>query len=57
MKKTKVYYAPLCEVRKTRVRMSILAGSDKAINGVSGGKTNVPSMPWESGARIRTFMD
>ena len=54
---TKIYSAPQCEVRKTRVRMSILAGSDNAINGVSGGKTNVPSMPWESGARIRTFMD
>ena len=57
MKTTKTYSAPCTEVRKTRVRMSILAGSDNAINGVSGGNTTVPSMPWDNGARIRTFME
>lgn len=57
MNKNNVYLAPCTEVRKTRVRMSILAGSDNAINGVSGGNTTVPSMPWDNGARIRTFME
>lgn len=57
MNKGKTYSAPRTKVRNTRVRMSILAGSDNAINGVSGGNTTVPSMPWDNGARIRTFME
>ena len=35
---TKTYSAPLCEVRKTRVRMSILAGSNNTSNQVVTGR-------------------
>ena len=57
MKTTKTYSAPRTEVRKTRVRMSILAGSDKAINGVSKGDVSVSDMPWDNGARARVSID
>ena len=52
---TKTYSAPLCEVRKTRVRMSILAGStadSRAYNGTTNGKATVPDMPIEARGRL-----
>ncbi|MBO4663002.1 MAG: hypothetical protein J5663_01155 [Bacteroidaceae bacterium] len=57
MKITKTYFAPQCEVRKTRVRISILAGSDKAINGTSKGDVRVSDMPWDNGVRVRVSID
>ncbi len=54
---TKIYSAPQCEVRKTRVRMSILAGSDNAINGTSKGDVRVSDMPWDNGVRVRVSID
>lgn len=51
----KTYSAPRCEVCKTRMRMNILAGSDNAINGTSHADVpNPPTMPWDSGAKMRT---
>lgn len=52
---TNTYSAPLCEVRKTRVRMSILAGStadSRAYNGTTNGKATVPDMPIEARGRL-----
>ena len=52
---TKTYSAPLCKVRKTSVRMSILAGSSAdngAYNGTTNGKATVPDMPIEARGRL-----
>ena len=53
--KFNTYSAPLCEVCKTRVRMSILAGStadSRAYNGTTNGKATVPDMPIEARGRL-----
>ena len=55
---TKAYSAPLCEVRKSGLRASILAGSSadsRAFNGTTSGKVTVPDMPIE--ARVRQSID
>lgn len=51
------YIQPQVVERKTRVRTSILAGSDGAFNGVSGGTvTTPPSMPFGARKRIKFDM-
>ena len=48
--KTKIYSAPCAEVRKTSIRASILAGSNKSGGaGVTGN-----DIPWDNGARKRS---
>ncbi len=52
---TKTYSAPCTEVRKTSVRMRILAGSSAdngAYNGTTNGKATVSDMPIEARGRL-----
>ena len=54
---SKTYSAPQCEVRETRICVSILAGSDKAFNGTSHDTVTAPDFHFEDGARMRTTLD
>lgn len=55
--KKEAYIQPMVVERKTRVRTSILAGSNGAFNGVPGGTVNTPpSMTIESRKRVKFEM-